>query len=95
MKENELYRALNASITGCQPSDYWKNHMVRQIVKGEEMKKRTKLSLGAIIVAALLLIFVLILCFIFYFCVLILCFFYYKIKPTTKRKECFDQSLLW
>ena len=56
MKENELYRALNASITGCQPSDYWKNHMVKQIVKGEEMKKRTKLSLGAIIVAALLLI---------------------------------------
>ena len=56
MKEKELYRALDASITGCQPSDYWKNHMVRQIVKGEEMKKRTKLSLGAIIVAALLLI---------------------------------------
>ena len=56
MKENELYRALDASVTGCQPSDYWKNRMVRQIVKGEEMKKRTKLSLGAIIVAALLLI---------------------------------------
>ena len=44
MKEKELYRALDASITGCQPSDYWKNRMVRQIVKGEEMKKRTKLS---------------------------------------------------
>ena len=56
MKENELYRALNTSITGCQPSDYWKNRMVRQIVKGEEMKKRTKLSVGAILVAALLLI---------------------------------------
>ena len=56
MKENELYRALDASVTGCQPSDYWKNRMVRQIVKGEEMKKRTKLSAGAILVAALLLI---------------------------------------
>ena len=56
MKENELYRALDASVTGCQPSDYWKNRMVRQIVKGEEMKKRTKLSLGAIIVVTLLLI---------------------------------------
>ena len=56
MKENELYRALDAAVTGCQPSDYWKNRMVRQIVKGEEMKKRTKLSVGAILVAALLLI---------------------------------------
>ena len=56
MRENELYRALDASVMGCQPSDYWKNRMVRQIVKGEEMKKRTKLSVGAIIVAALLLI---------------------------------------
>ena len=56
MRENELYRALDASVTACQPSDYWKNRMVRQIVKGEEMKKRTKLSVGAILVAALLLI---------------------------------------
>ena len=56
MRENELYRALDASVTACQPSDYWKNRMVRQIVKGEEMKKRTKLSVGAILLAALLLI---------------------------------------
>ena len=56
MKENELYRALNASVTGCQPSDYWKNRMVRQIVKGEEMKKRTKVSFGVVIAVALLLI---------------------------------------
>lgn len=56
MRENDLYRALDASVTGCQPSDYWKNRMVRQIVKGEEMRKRTKLSVGAILVAALLVI---------------------------------------
>ena len=56
MKENELYRALDASVTGCQPSDYWKNRMVRQIVKGEEMKKRTKVSFGVVIAVALLLI---------------------------------------
>ena len=56
MKETALRQALNTSITGCQPSDYWKNHMVRQIVKGEEMKKRTKLSLGAVLALALLLI---------------------------------------
>ena len=31
MRENDLYRALDASVTGCQPSDYWKNRMVRQI----------------------------------------------------------------
>ena len=48
MRENELYRALDASVTACQPSDYWKNRMVRQIVKGEELKKKTKLSVGAI-----------------------------------------------
>ena len=56
MRENELYRALDASVASCQPSDYWKNRMVRQIVKGEELKKKTKLSVGAILVAALLLV---------------------------------------
>ena len=56
MKETALRQALNTSIMGCQPSDYWKNHMVRHIVKGEEMKKRTKLSLGVVLVLALLLI---------------------------------------
>lgn len=56
MKTMELQKALDSSITSCQPSDYWKSHMVRQIVKGEEMSKRTKLSTGVILVAILMLI---------------------------------------
>ena len=56
MKENELRRALDVSVTGCRPSGCWKNRMVRQIVKGEEMKKRTKLSFGIVIAAALVLV---------------------------------------
>ena len=48
MKATELQKALESSITSCQPSAYWKNHMVRRIVKGEEMAKRTKLSTGVI-----------------------------------------------
>ena len=56
MKATELQKALESSITSCQPSDYWKNHMVRQIVKGEEMSKRTKLSTGIILVAVLMLL---------------------------------------
>ena len=56
MKEKDLYRALNASVTGCLPSDHWKNHMVRQIVKGEEMKKRTKLSFAVVVALVLVLI---------------------------------------
>ena len=56
MKATELQKALESSITSCQPSDYWKNHMVRQIVKGEEMSKRTKLSTGIILVAVLMLV---------------------------------------
>ena len=56
MKTTELQKALESSITSCQPSAYWKNHMVRQIVKGEEMAKRTKLSTGVILVAILILI---------------------------------------
>ncbi len=56
MKETALREAINSSITGCQPSDYWKNHMVRQIVKGEKMKTRTKLSWNLILVIGLLLL---------------------------------------
>ena len=56
MKATELQKALESSITSCQPSEYWKNHMVRQIVKGEEMSKRTKLSIGIILVAVLMLV---------------------------------------
>ena len=56
MKETALYQALNASVTGCQPSDHWKSHLVRQIVKGEEMKKRTKVSFGIVIAVILVLI---------------------------------------
>ena len=56
MKATELQKALESSITSCHPSDYWKNHMVRQIVKGEEMSKRTKLSTGIILVAVLMLV---------------------------------------
>ena len=56
MKETALIHALNASVMGCQPSDYWKSHMVRQIVRGEEMPKRTKLSIGVVIVIALMLV---------------------------------------
>ena len=56
MKATELQKALESSITSCQPSEYWKNHMVRQIVKGEEMSKRTKLSTGIILAAVLMMI---------------------------------------
>ena len=56
LKTTELQKALESSITSCQPSEYWKNHMVRQIVKGEEMSKRTKLSTGVVLVAVLMLI---------------------------------------
>lgn len=56
MKATELQKALESSITSCQPSEYWKNHMVRQIMKGEEMSKRTKLSTGIILVAVLMLL---------------------------------------
>ena len=56
MREAALRNALNASITGCQPSEIWKNRMVRRIVKEEEMPKRAKLSLGVILAAVLVLI---------------------------------------
>ena len=56
MRETALYQALNSAITGCQPSDHWKDHMVRQIVRGEEMHKRTKLSVSVVIAIALILI---------------------------------------
>ena len=56
MKTTELHKALESSITSCQPSEYWKNHMVRQIVKGEETTRRTKLSTGVILVAVFMLI---------------------------------------
>ena len=56
MKATELHKALESSITSCQPSEYWKSHMVRQIVKEEGMTKRTKLSTGVILVAVFMLI---------------------------------------
>ena len=56
MKETALREALNTFITGCRPSDYWKNHMVRQIVKGEKMKTGPKLSWNLILVIGLLLL---------------------------------------
>ena len=56
MKEAALRNALNSSIISCQPSEYWKDHLVRQIVKGENMPRRTKLSLGVVLATALILI---------------------------------------
>ena len=56
MKAAELQKALESSVTSCQPSEYWKMHMVRQIVKGEEMPKRAKLSTGLILVAVFILL---------------------------------------
>ena len=56
MKATELQKALESSITSCQPSAYWKNHMVRQIVKGEEVTKGTKLSTGVVLAAVFVLI---------------------------------------
>ncbi len=56
MKETALRKALESSVTGCQPSVYWKNRLVRQIVKGEEMKKRTRVSFGIVLAIVLILI---------------------------------------
>ena len=56
MKATELQKALESSITCCQPSAYWKSHMVRQIVKGEKITKRTKLSTGVILAAVFVLL---------------------------------------
>ena len=56
MKATELQKALESSITCCQPSAYWKSHMVRQIVKGEKITKRTKLSTGVILTAVFVLL---------------------------------------
>ena len=54
MKEQELKRALNASITGCQPSEHWKRQVLARTKEGKRMKKQ--LSLGLIVAIALLLI---------------------------------------
>ena len=53
MKEQDLRRALDASITGCQPSEHWKRRVLAQ-TKEEKTLKR-KLSVGLILAAALLL----------------------------------------
>lgn len=56
MKEQDLRKALDSAITNCQPSAYWKSLTVRQIVKGEEMQKRAKMSTGFVLAVVLVLI---------------------------------------
>lgn len=56
MRDNELRHALNASIDLCQPSDRWKNHLVRQIVAGEKAEKKLKLSVGLVVAIVLVLL---------------------------------------
>lgn len=56
MRETELCRALARSVTGCQPAESWKHQMVRQIVKGQDLQKRTKLSFGVVAALALILL---------------------------------------